>query len=76
MLYKCDSFFFGPQHKAAAAGHACRAGRPGTVVSLVSGGEKVVVDKLGRRLGVAVREVEISHGEARELRQGQAAGSD
>jgi superfamily II DNA/RNA helicase len=44
----------------------CRAGRPGTVISLITGGEKFVVDKLGRRLGVRISEVELSHGEASE----------
>jgi superfamily II DNA/RNA helicase len=43
-----------------------RAGRPGTVISLITGGEKFVVDKLGRRLGVRISEVELSHGEASE----------
>lgn len=45
---------------------ACRAGRPGTVVSLVSGGERFVVEKLGRRLGVPISEVQLSGGEAAE----------
>jgi hypothetical protein len=53
---------------------ACRAGRPGTVVSLVSGGERFVVDKLGRRLGVAIREVEVSHGEAKGV-EGRRPGA-
>ena len=44
----------------------CRAGRPGTVISLISGGERFVVEKLGRRLGVSISEVEVSHGEALE----------
>ncbi|GAB4818516.1 hypothetical protein N2152v2_005562 [Parachlorella kessleri] len=75
---ECDAVFHlelptDPAHYAHRAGRTGRAGRPGTVVSLVSGGERFVVDKLGRRLGVAVREVEISHGEAKELGQGQAA---
>lgn len=51
----------------------CRAGRPGTVVSLVSGGERHVVDKLGRRLGVNISEVEVRGGEASEVESRPAA---
>lgn len=44
----------------------CRAGRHGTVVSLVAGGERHVVERLGRRLGVKISEVEVAFGEAVE----------
>eukprot|EP00887_Chlorella_sp_A99_P001159 scaffold14.g1159.t1 len=51
-------------HYAHRAGRTARAGRAGLVVSLVSGGERFVIDKLSRRLGVPIEEVEVSHGEA------------
>lgn len=44
----------------------CRAGRPGTVVSLAAGGERHVVEKLGRRLGVRISQVAVAGGEAVE----------
>lgn len=37
------------------------------MVSVVSGGERYVVDKLARQLEVPVREVELSHGQALEV---------
>jgi hypothetical protein len=52
----------------------CRAGRPGTVISLVSGGERFVVDKLARRLGISIDEVEVAQGEAREAASGGGEG--
>ena len=51
-----------------------RAGRHGTVVSLVAGGERHVVERLGRRLGVRISEVEVAFGEAVE-KEGEGAGS-
>lgn len=54
---------------------ACRAGRPGTVVSLVSGGERHVIDKLQRRLGVQISEVDVRGGEATERDSQPAAGA-
>lgn len=35
----------------------------------MSGGERHVVERLGRRLGVAISEVEVSGGEAKEVLQ-------
>ncbi len=37
------------------------------MVSLISGGERYVLEKMERRLGVRISEVEVSGGEAREL---------
>ena len=49
------------------------------VVTVVSGGEKFVVDKLARRLGIEIVQIELSHGDAYLLageepqQQGRAA---
>jgi superfamily II DNA/RNA helicase len=50
-------------HYAHRAGRTGRAGRPGVVVSVVSGGEKFVVDKLAGKLKINIPEVDLSHGE-------------
>jgi len=65
---ECDAVFnlelpTDAAHYAHRAGRTGRAGRAGRVVSCVSGGEKFVMEKLGRRLGVDIKEVSLSHGE-------------
>lgn len=40
----------------------CRAGRPGSVVSIVSGRQEAVVQRFARKLGVELKSVEFSHG--------------
>jgi superfamily II DNA/RNA helicase len=50
-------------HYAHRAGRTGRAGRPGVVVSVVSGGEKFVVDKLAGKLRIDIPEVDLSHGD-------------
>lgn len=54
----------------------CRAGRPGNVVSLVSGGERYVVDKLGKKLSVPIKELKVSHGKAAEAVQASVKRSN
>lgn len=44
------------------------------VVSLASGGERHVVQKLGRQLGVQISEVEVAYGQAAEKEEQQADG--
>ncbi|PSC75732.1 DEAD-box ATP-dependent RNA helicase mitochondrial [Micractinium conductrix] len=63
----CDAVFHlelptDAAHYAHRAGRTGRAGRPGTVVSLVAGGERHVIDKLQRRLGVNISEVQVRGG--------------
>ena len=74
----CDAVFHlelptDAAHYAHRAGRTGRAGRPGTVVSLVAGGERHVIDKLQRRLGVNISEVQVRGGEAAERPQRRAA---
>ncbi|KAL4441461.1 hypothetical protein ABPG77_001965 [Micractinium sp. CCAP 211/92] len=70
----CDAVFHlelptDAAHYAHRAGRTGRAGRPGTVVSLVSGGERHVVAKLERQLGVQISEVEAPDMACRAHRQ-------
>jgi superfamily II DNA/RNA helicase len=72
---ECDAVFnlelpSDAAHYAHRAGRTGRAGRAGTVVSVVTGGERFVVEKLGRRLGVAIAEVELAGGEVSERPEG------
>ncbi|KAL4444214.1 hypothetical protein ABPG75_011951 [Micractinium tetrahymenae] len=76
----CDAVFHlelptDAAHYTHRAGRTGRAGRPGTVVSLVSGGERHVVEKLERRLGVRFSEVEVRGGEATEKDSRPAAAA-
>lgn len=50
-------------HYAHRAGRTGRAGREGVVVTVASSGEKFVVEKLGRRLGIKFSEVKLEGGD-------------
>lgn len=54
-----------PSHYAHRAGRTGRAGRPGAVVSIISGGEKFVIEKFGKKLGVDIAEAEVTFGDMR-----------
>jgi superfamily II DNA/RNA helicase len=51
-------------HYAHRAGRTGRAGKEGIVVTVASGGETFVVEKLGRRLGVNFAEIKLEGGDA------------
>ncbi|KAL4529367.1 hypothetical protein Ndes2526A_g04159 [Nannochloris sp. 'desiccata'] len=51
-------------HYAHRAGRTGRAGKEGIVVTVASGGETFVVEKLGKRLGVNFAEIKLEGGDA------------
>lgn len=61
-----------PAHSFLSCPPPRSAGRPGTVVSVVSGGERYVVDKLARRLGVSIADIEVAGGSVAEVPQREA----
>lgn len=58
-------------HYAHRAGRTGRAGRSGTVVTVAAPDELFVVERLGKRLGIEIAAMDVSHGEFVEKEQSQ-----
>lgn len=59
-------------HYAHRAGRTGRAGRRGVVVTVAAPDELFVVERLGKRLGIDIATVDVSHGEVTEKEQSQS----